>query len=139
MGDVLATVLAYLEGQAPTTKSNGIVNSDLRRAIAASTASRTNMADMTLCDSKRCDARERCRRNQACPRAYPISEHQQSWACWHPLAGATCPGFLDMADMDGSWWDRPARRADRPGPSDGIAAARPLGIGQRDEGGCRDA
>jgi hypothetical protein len=53
------------------------------------------MADMTLCASDDCPVRERCRRNQACPDAYVWSEYRQSFAYWHPEAGAGCPGFIE--------------------------------------------
>jgi hypothetical protein len=53
------------------------------------------MADMTLCASKECPVRDRCRRNEACPTAYEWSSHRQSVAYWHPEAGAGCPGFID--------------------------------------------
>ena len=55
------------------------------------------MADMTLCTSQKCPVRTRCRRNEACPDAYKADERRQSYAIWHPTAGASCPGFIDAA------------------------------------------
>jgi len=52
------------------------------------------MTDLTLCKSSICPVKKRCRRNEACESAYKASEYQ-SWACWHPQSGASCPGFID--------------------------------------------
>lgn len=53
------------------------------------------MADMTLCVSQTCRAKDRCKRNGACPDAYQPKADNQSYAMWYPPSGQNCPGFID--------------------------------------------
>lgn len=53
------------------------------------------MTDMTLCLSKTCRVKERCKRHSACPDAYRPKMDAQSYAIWSPPAGPNCPGFID--------------------------------------------
>ena len=60
------------------------------------------MADMTLCASPTCPARQDCRRNAECPTRIPPGA-QQWYAAWNPEAAHSCPEFIDGR----KWRERP--------------------------------
>ena len=54
------------------------------------------MAGRTLCASD-CAVQAQCQRHAACPQAYPIHPHWQSYALWQPERGRECEGFAGIA------------------------------------------
>ena len=60
------------------------------------------MAGRTLCASD-CAVQAQCQRHAACPQAYPIHPHWQSYALWQPERGRECEGFAGIAVPDPRW------------------------------------
>jgi hypothetical protein len=56
------------------------------------------VTEKTMCTSDDCAVRNICRRNSACPVAYPPNPFRQSWALFEPEKGEECRAFSDCRE-----------------------------------------